>query len=150
MAILDDSTLDHERIVIRQDPRAGLRAIVAVHNRNLGPAIGGCRMLPYPSLEAALTDVVRLSRGMTYKCAIAGIPYGGGKSVVLADPARDKTPALLHAMGDFVDELGGAYITSFDAGITLDDVRTMGTRTAHVAGFAPGFGDPAASTALGL
>src|SRR3954467_7562550 len=92
---------DHELVTARQEPCAGLTALIAIHNSHLGPAIGGCRILTYPTTDAAVADVLRLSRGMTYKAAIGGIPYGGGKAVIIADPATQKTPALLHAMGDF-------------------------------------------------
>jgi leucine dehydrogenase len=147
---LDHPDSDHELVTIRRDPATGLHAIIAIHDRTLGPAIGGCRILPYGTVDAALTDVLRLARGMTYKCAIGGIPYGGGKAVVIADPATDKTRALLHAMGDFVDTLGGRYITSYDSGTTLDDIRVIGERTAHVAGYAPGFDNASLSTAIGV
>jgi len=140
----------HERIVFHEDPASGLKAIIAIHNRNLGPAIGGCRMLPYAGDEAALTDVLRLSRGMTYKNAMAGIPYGGGKSVIIGDPSSEKTTALLHAMGDLVETLGGDYITSFDSGTTLDNIRTIGERTRHVGGIVKGAGNASASTAYGV
>ena len=141
---------DHVLITARQDERAGLSAIIAIHDETLGPAIGGCRILEYPSNDAALTDVLRLSRGMTYKTAIAGVPYGGGKAVVIADPAKDKTTALLHAMADFVESLGGRYITSFDSGTTLKDIRTIAERTEFAAGFLPEAGDASGSTASGV
>ena len=147
---LDHPDSDHELVQWRRDPETELSAIIAIHDRSLGPAIGGCRIYPYASREAALTDVLRLSRGMTFKCAIGGIPYGGGKAVIIADPARDKTTALLHAMGRFVDDLGGKYITSFDSGTTLDDVRTIGEVTPHVGGIAEGFGNASQSTAEGV
>ena len=89
----------HEAVLHAHDPLTGLKAIVALHNTRLGPAFGGCRMYPYADPAQALTDALRLSRGMTYKAAICELPYGGGKSVVLADPRRDKTPELLRAMG---------------------------------------------------
>jgi len=147
---LDHPESDHEMVSIKRDLRVPLTAIIAIHNRNLGPAIGGCRIYPYASMEEALTDVLRLSRGMTYKCAIAGIPYGGGKSVIVADPNRDKSKQLLHAMGDFVESLGGGYITSFDSGTTLEDIAVIGERTAHIGGIAAGFGNASQSTATGL
>lgn len=147
---LDHPDTDHELIVCRQDPGTGLDAIIAIHDRSLGPAIGGCRMLPYSTRDEALRDVLRLSRGMTYKCAIGGIPYGGGKAVVIADPSTQKSRDLLHAMGRFVDSLGGQYISSFDSGTTLDDVRTMGEVTPHVGGIADGFGNASESTAKGI
>ena len=147
---LDDPENDHELVMLRRDPTTGLEALIAVHDRTLGPAIGGCRMLPYATREDALRDVLRLSRGMTFKCSIGGIPYGGGKAVIIGDPARHKTRELLHAMGRFVDELGGKYITSFDSGTTLDDVRTIGETTPHIGGIADGFGNASQSTALGV
>lgn len=140
----------HERIIFHEHQASGLKAIVAIHNRRLGPAIGGCRMLPYENDEAALTDVLRLSRGMTYKCAIAGIPFGGGKSVIIGDPRTDKTEDLLHAMGELVESLGGDYITSFDSGTTLDDIKTIGERTTYVGGIAEGAENASVSTAYGV
>lgn len=140
----------HELVTSRQDSVAGLNAIIAIHNSNLGPAIGGCRILGYADTDAAVTDVLRLSRGMTYKAAIARIPYGGGKAVIIADPRVQKTAALLHAMGEFVESLGGRYITSFDSGTTLDDVRTMAERTGFTAGTLREAGNASASTAHGV
>jgi leucine dehydrogenase len=97
----------HEAQLFAQDAASGLRALIAIHDTTLGPAFGGCRMYPYASEQHAMTDVLRLSRGMTYKAAICELPYGGGKSVIIADPRRDKTPALLHAMGRIpLSELG--------------------------------------------
>src|SRR5687768_16662174 len=97
----------HALIATRQEQRSGLSAIIAIHNDSRGPAIGGCRMMNYPSIQEALVDSLRLSRGMTYKNAIADIPYGGGKAVIMADPQTEKSPRLLHEMGDFVASLGG-------------------------------------------
>lgn len=141
---------EHRLVTTRQDGTSGLSAIIAIHNETRGPAMGGCRILDYPSLDRAFADVLRLSRGMSYKNAIANIPYGGGKAVIIADPNRDKTTDLLHAMGDFVQSLGGRYITSFDSGTTLDDVRTIGERTAFAAGTLPEAGNASASTANGV
>lgn len=140
----------HKLVTARHDHGTGLSAIIAIHDDSRGPAIGGCRISPYATPDAALNDVLRLSRGMTYKTAIADIPYGGGKAVIIADPRTDKTRALLEAMGDFVESLGGAYITSFDSGSTLDDVRTIGTRTHFAAGTLPEAGDASQSTAEGV
>lgn len=140
----------HEFVAFRQDKKSGLRAYIAIHDSTLGPAIGGCRMLSYASSSDALADVLRLSRGMTYKCAIAGIPYGGGKSVIIGDPQRRKSVALLHAMGSFVDMLGGRYITSLDTGTTLEDVKTIGERTSYTGGVKEGADDPSSSTAQGI
>lgn len=141
---------DHVLVTARQDAGSGLKAIIALHNENRGPAIGGCRILPYRSMDDALRDVLRLSRGMTYKTAIADIPYGGGKAIIIGDPRRDKTEALLEAMGDFVESLGGRYITSFDSGTTLADVEVIARRTSHAAGFLPEAGNASGSTALGV
>lgn len=140
----------HRLVMARQDAATGLSAIIAIHNENRGPAMGGCRILKYPSPDRAFTDVLRLSRGMTYKNAIANIPYGGGKAVIIADPATEKTTGLLHAMGDFVQSLGGRYITSFDSGTTLDDVRTIAERTDFAAGTLVAAGNASASTANGI
>jgi len=141
---------DHAFVTARQDRASGLKAIIAVHNDNRGPAIGGCRIMPYRTLDDAVRDVLRLSRGMTYKTAIADIPYGGGKAVIIADPRRDKSSKLLEAMGDFVESLEGRYITSFDSGTTLDDVQVIARTTSFAAGFLPEAGNASGSTALGV
>jgi leucine dehydrogenase len=141
----------HEEVAFCFDPESGLKAIIAIHNRALGPALGGCRMWPYESEDAALTDVLRLSRGMTYKAALAGLNLGGGKSVIIGDPARDKSPALFRAMGRFVDRFGGRYIIAEDVGIAVEDVEVMAETTRHVAGAGNGgAGDPAPATAYGV
>ena len=142
---------DHERVVFGHDAASGLRAIIAIHNTNLGPALGGCRMWPYASEAEALTDVLRLARGMTYKSALAGLPFGGGKAVILGDPRKDKSEALFLAMGRFVDSFGGRYVTAEDVGVSVDDVEVMARATEHVAGTrAAGAGDPSPSTAYGV
>lgn len=128
---------DHERVLLAHDPASGLRAIVAVHSSALGPAFGGCRMRDYADAAAALADALRLSRGMTYKAAVCGLPLGGGKSVILGDPRRDKTPALLRAMGRLVESLGGRYVVADDVGTTLDDLAVMREATAHTAAATP-------------
>jgi leucine dehydrogenase len=141
----------HEELVFCRDAASGLSAIIAIHNSSRGPALGGCRMWPYASEEEALSDVLRLSRGMTYKSALAGLPYGGGKSVVIGDPRRDKSPALFEALGGFVESLGGRYTVAEDVGISVPDVETMAKRTRHVAGVtAGGSGDPSPATAYGV
>ena len=148
----------HEQVLFCHDRETGLRAIIAVHNRNLGPALGGCRMYPYASDEAALRDVLRLSRGMSYKAAVTGLPLGGGKSVILGDPATQKSPALMRAMGRFVDSLGGRYIAAEDSGTSVADVQAMAGETAHVSGVRerdtddgrPRDGDPSPYTARGV
>ena len=141
----------HELVACRADK--GLNAIIAVHNSNLGPAAGGCRMFPYSSMRGALTDVLRLSRGMTYKSALAGLPLGGGKSVIIGDPRRDKTRDLLHAMGEFVESLQGRYITAEDSGTSVQDMAIIGEKTRHVSGVNPDDqygGDPSPVTAYGV
>jgi len=124
----------HEALLFGQDADSGLRALIAIHNTTLGFAFGGCRIYPYASEQQAMTDVLRLSRGMTYKAAICELPYGGGKSVIIADPRRDKTPALLRAMGHLIESLGGRYITADDVGTTLADLASMREVTRHAAG----------------
>ncbi|MFQ5957839.1 MAG: Glu/Leu/Phe/Val dehydrogenase dimerization domain-containing protein [Alphaproteobacteria bacterium] len=142
---------DHEQIVFCRDPEAGLKAIIAIHDTALGPALGGCRMWPYGSEEEALTDVLRLSRSMTYKHALAATGQGGGKAVIIGDPKRDKTPALLHAFGRFVDTLGGRYVVAEDVGTSVDDMTYVRRVTRHVAGLAQGgSGDPSPVTAYGV
>ncbi len=141
---------DHEQVLFARDVTAGLRAIVAVHSSVLGPAFGGCRMWPYRDEAEALTDALRLSRGMTYKAAICELPYGGGKSVILGDARQAKTPALLQAMGQVVDRLGGRYIIADDIGTSLDDLRIMRAVTAHTAAATPAAGQPLPVTACGV
>jgi leucine dehydrogenase len=144
----------HELIVFGDDAATGLRAVIALHSTALGPAAGGCRMWPYPTLAAAVADVLRLSRGMSYKNAIAGLPFGGGKSVIIGDPQEQKTPELFEAFGRFVDSLGGRYVTAEDVGTTTADMASVARATRYVAGLgrAPGEagGDPAPKTALGV
>ena len=141
---------DHEQVVFARDVGAGLRAIVAVHSTVCGPAFGGCRMWPYESDDEALADALRLSRGMTRKATICGLPYGGGKSVVIGDPKRAKTRALLLAMARVVERLGGRYIVADDIGTTLEDLRVMRAATAHTAAATMAAGQPLAVTAYGV
>lgn len=143
----EHSDYDHEEVHGYYGKSSGLRAIIAVHSTMRGPAIGGCRMAPYASFDDALTDVLRLSHGMTLKCAIGEIPFGGGKAVIIGAPDRDKSDQLLGAFAKCVDGLGGRYITSFDAGTTLDDLRVMAGVTPHVGGLDPEAGNASASTA---
>jgi len=140
----------HESVVF--SPGESLTAIIAIHSSKLGPAAGGCRMYPYASHEEALTDVLRLSRGMTYKSALAGIPFGGGKSVIVGDPRTVKTRQLLHEMGQFVDSLKGRYIAAEDSGTSVADISTMGERTRFISGVSGGRygGDPSPLTAYGV
>jgi leucine dehydrogenase len=154
MSVFSHSEFDnHQQVAFFKGRASGLKAIVAVHNTNLGPALGGCRMWPYVSDDEALTDLLRLSRGMTYKSALANLKLGGGKAVIIGDPARDKTDALLHAMGDFIEGLGGRYITAEDSGTSVADILKIGHRTNYVSGVdkitAHG-GDPSPSTAYGV
>src|SRR5690349_7534901 len=125
---------DHELIVFGRDPDTGLKAIIAVHSTVLGPAAGGCRMWPYASTSDAVTDVLRLSRGMSYKNAMAGLPFGGGKAVIIGDSRTAKTPELFASYGRFVDSLGGRYVTAEDVGTTLADMEQVARRTRFVSG----------------
>jgi leucine dehydrogenase len=146
------STYDHEQVVFCQDNATGLRAIIAVHNTVLGPAVGGTRMWSYAGEAEALTDVLRLSRGMTYKSALAGLNIGGGKAVIIGDSRKDKNEALLRRFGRFVDSLGGKYITAEDVGISVKDMEYVKMETDHVVGLPPymnGGGDPSPVTAYG-
>src|SRR6202011_6226929 len=140
----------HEALLFTKDAASGLRALIAIHDTTLGPAFGGCRMDPYASEQHAMTDVLRLSRGMTYKAAICELPYGGGKSVIIADPRRDKTPALLHAMGRIIEGLGGRYITADDVGTTLADLIIMREVTCHTAGATAAAQQALPATAFGV
>lgn len=142
---------DHEQIVFCRDAASGLRAIIAIHNTVRGPAMGGCRMWPYASDDEALTDALRLSRGMTYKSALADLPIGGGKAVIIADPARDKSEALWLAFGRCLDSLGGRYVTAEDVGTRPADLEIVRRATPYVAGIAEGgAGDPSPATAYGV
>ncbi|MEQ8603603.1 MAG: Glu/Leu/Phe/Val dehydrogenase [Marivibrio sp.] len=140
---------DHEQVVFASDAETGLRAVLAVHNTNRGPALGGCRMWAYESEEAAIADVLRLSRGMTYKNALADLPWGGGKSVIIADAKTDKTPEMMRAMGRAVERLGGRYIVAEDVGTTPDDMLAVSAETAHVRGVKGVGFDPSPATAFG-
>ena len=145
-------TFGHEQVVFCHNKDAGLKAIIAIHNTVLGPALGGTRMWPYESEEDALKDVLRLSRGMTYKNAVAGLNIGGGKAVIIGDPAKDKSEALFRAFGQFVDSLGGRYITAEDVGIDVNDMEFVYRETQFVTGVHQihgGSGDPSPFTAYG-
>ncbi len=154
MPIFEHPDFDHHRqIVFGSDEASGLRAIIAIHDTHRGPALGGLRIYPYASEAEALTDVLRLSRGMTYKSALADLPLGGGKAVIIADPRTDKTPELLRAMGRLVDSLGGAYITAEDSGSSEADMRIIAETTHHVSGLGRDdgeSGDPSPFTAWGV
>ncbi|MGQ5525499.1 Glu/Leu/Phe/Val family dehydrogenase [Chitinimonas sp. PSY-7] len=139
---------NHEQVVFVSEPKSGLKAIIAVHNTNLGPAMGGCRMWQYANEAEAITDVLRLSRGMTYKNAVAGLPIGGGKSVIIGNPKTDKTPALFDALGEALERLGGRYVTAEDVGTSPADMAHVAEKTSYVAGLGAS-GDPSPFTALG-
>ena len=144
------SVMGHERVVFHQDPESGLRAIIAVHNTTLGDALGGTRRWCYASEEDALHDVLRLSEGMTYKGAAAGLALGGAKSVILLDtPGQEPTEAQGHAMGAFVETLNGAYIAAEDVGVTPQFCEWMRTKTEFVMGDHDHGGDPSPHTAQG-
>lgn len=145
--------MGHERIMMCSNPEVGLRAIIAIHSNVLGPGLGGCRMWPYKNSEEALIDVLRLSRGMTYKAAAAGLHLGGAKAVIIGDPKKDKSEALFRAFGRAVDSLGGSYITAEDVGTDMEDMEAILTETRWVTGISPahgGSGDPSPVTAYGV
>lgn len=153
--MFDNPSFDaHERVVFGHDAATGLRAIIALHSTARGPGAGGCRFWNYASSAAALTDALRLSRGMSYKNAMADLPLGGGKAVVLLDPKRPKSPELLRALGRFVHSLGGAYITAEDVGASVADMQIIESQTPYVSGLprtaVDADGNPAPKTALGV
>jgi leucine dehydrogenase len=140
-----------KKLVICNDSASGLRAVIAIHSTALGPATGGLRMWTYASEQEAIFDALRLARGMTYKYAAAGVDLGGGKGVIIGDPKKDKSEALMRAMGRFIDQLGGEYITGEDVGTTLDDMELLYSETDHVVTLpthAGGAGDISPATAL--
>ena len=144
---------EHEQIVFCNDPTTGLKAIIAIHNTTLGPALGGCRMRPYRTMDEALEDVLRLSKGMTYKCAAADVDFGGGKAVIFGDPATDKTPAMFRALGQFVDSLNGRFYTGTDMGTSMDDFIHASKETNCIVGIPEAYGgggDSSIPTALGV
>ncbi len=146
---------EHEfgELHVRRDEGSGLCAIIAIHDVRLGPALGGCRFLKYASERDALRDVLRLARGMTYKAALAGVPFGGGKSVIMRPRGSFDRVQLFRTFGRFVEDLGGRYITAEDSGTCLDDMAVIRSVTRHVTGAAEshgGSGDPSPTTALGV
>jgi leucine dehydrogenase len=144
---------NHEQVVFCQDRSTGLKAIIAVHNTVLGPSLGGTRMWMYKSEEEALKDVLRLSRGMTYKSSLAGLNLGGGKAVIIGDARQHKSEALFRRFGKFVDSLAGKYITAEDVGVNTRDMEFVHMETDHVAGlpeYMGGSGDPSPVTAYGV
>ena len=146
-------SMGHEEVIFFSDDTCGLKAIVAIHDTTLGPALGGCRIWPYKSEEAALEDVLKLSRGMTYKASISGLNLGGGKSVIIGDPKKDKSEALFRSFGRFIESLNGRYITAEDVNVCVADIEHVFTETSNVVGVAKihgGSGNPAPYTALGV
>lgn len=144
---------DYGEVHFKHDKASGLKAIVAIHDSRLGPALGGCRFLPYDADEDAVIDALRLARGMTYKAALAGLAHGGGKSVLIRPKQHFDRVALFRAFGRFVEDLGGHYITAEDSGTGLEDMEVIRTVTKHVTGIGPqhgGSGDPSPFTALGV
>lgn len=147
------ATMGHERVLICSNHDVGLKAIIAVHSTVLGPGLGGVRMWPFESFEDALVDALRLSRGMTYKAAAAGLNLGGGKAVILGDPKTDKSEALFRAFGRYIESLDGLYITAEDVGTDMEDMEVILTETGWVTGKSPargGSGDPSPVTAHGV
>lgn len=148
--------LRYGELHICHDEKTGLQAIVALHNLKLGPAIGGCRCIEYPNSDAALRDVMRLARGMTYKAAISGLPHGGGKSVIMRPPSLPagsaQRKAFFERFGEFVDSLGGKYLPAEDSGTSIEDMNTMRSRTKYTLGsdMDGGSGDPSPFTAYGV
>lgn len=151
MSVFQSAAFDgHEEVAFIHDAQTGLRTIIAIHSTRRGRALGGCRYWRYDDEADAVADVLRLSRGMTYKAAMAGLPYGGGKAVILADPARPKTPDLMRAFGRAVDRFQGRYVTAEDVGVGPDDMAVVRQVTPHVAGLAAHGGDPSHATAFGV
>ncbi len=151
MEIFKKSTnTDHEEVVFARDSASGYRGIIAVHSTALGPAVGGTRFWNYASEEEALTDVLRLSRGMTYKTALAGLPLGGGKAVIIGDGEIVDRESLFRAHGRFVETLGGRFTTAEDVGTSPADMEIVSGETSHVAGRLSGAGDPSPFTARGV
>src|SRR6478672_4959967 len=146
-------TYDYEQVVFCQDKASGLKAIIAIHDTTLGPALGGTRMWTYNSEENAIEDALRLARGMTYKNAAAGLNLGGGKTVIIGDPRKDKNPEMFRAFGRYIQGLNGRYITAEDVGTTVEDMDIIHDETDYVTGISPAFGasgNPSPVTAYGV
>lgn len=155
MAAFDNPAFDdHERVVFCRDAATGLKAIIAIHSTALGPAAGGCRLWNYATDDAALTDVLRLSRGMSYKNAMAGLKFGGGKAVIIKTPEFTGSDSLYERFGDFVEKLGGDYVTAEDVGMSVSIMQVIARRTKFVSGLPPqeghAGGDPSPKTAWGI
>ena len=143
-------THDFGDLHFKVDPSSGLTAIIAIHNTNLGPALGGCRFIEYSSVDNAIYDAMRLARGMSYKAALVGLPLGGGKAVILKPKTTFDRKAYFHAFGKFVNELNGRYITALDSGTELTDMDIIHQHSPHVASLSKYNGDPSPSTARGV
>ncbi|KPN89571.1 Glu/Leu/Phe/Val dehydrogenase [Lysinibacillus sp. ZYM-1] len=144
---------DYEQLVFCQDEASGLKAVIAIHDTTLGPALGGARMWTYASEENAIEDALRLARGMTYKNAAAGLNLGGGKTVIIGDPFKDKNEEMFRALGRFIQGLNGRYITAEDVGTTVTDMDLIHEETDYVTGISPAFGssgNPSPVTAYGV
>jgi len=144
---------DYEQLVFCQDKQSGLKAIIAIHDTTLGPALGGTRMWMYESEDAAIEDALRLARGMTYKNAVAGLNLGGGKTVIIGDPKKDKNEEMFRAFGRYIQGLNGRYITAEDVGTTVEDMDIIHEETDYVTGISPAFGssgNPSPVTAYGV
>ena len=144
---------DYEQLVFCQDKNSGLKAIIAIHDTTLGPALGGTRMWNYDSEAAAIEDALRLAKGMTYKNAAAGLNLGGGKAVIIGDPKKDKSPEMFRAFGRYIQSLNGRYISAEDVGTTVDDMDLIHMETDFVTGISPEFGssgNPSPVTAYGV
>jgi leucine dehydrogenase len=143
----------YEQVVFCHDQATGLRAVIAIHDTTLGPALGGCRMWPYDTEDEAVTDALRLARGMTYKAAASGLNLGGGKSAIIGDPHTDKSEALFRSLGRYIETLAGRYIVAEDVGISTGDIHHIQVETSYVVGADVsygGSGDPSPFTALGV
>jgi leucine dehydrogenase len=146
-------THGHEQLLVCHEPSQGLRAFIAIHDTTLGPGCGGLRVWPHVGEDDAIMDVLRLSRAMTYKSAVAGLDLGGAKALIMADPRTDKNEAMLRAFGRHVDSLGGRYVTTEDVGMTLRDLEYIAQETEHVVGLSEslgGSGDTSLMTGLGV
>lgn len=155
MAAFDDPAFDsHEKVVFCHDAATGLKAIIAIHSTVLGPAAGGCRLWSYSSDEEALNDALRLSQGMSYKNAMAGLKFGGGKAVIIKTPDFDGTEALYERFGEFVDDLNGSYVTAEDVGMSVSIMETIARKTSFVSGLprkeGHAGGDPSPKTSFGI
>ncbi len=147
------SEYEHEQVIFCHDPDTGLRAIIGLHDTTLGPGLGGCRLYNYANDQDALVDVLRLSRGMTYKAAITGLNLGGGKSVILADPKKHKSEGLFRSFGRYIERLKGRYITAEDIGTTTRDMEFINMETDNVTGLPEAYGgngDPSPVTGYGV